>query len=389
MPALANGKGGTSDRERSAGHLSGVTPEGSLYWDEGVFRAELEKLFYRNWLLVGRDEQVPRAGDYLTRQVGGENVIVLRDRRGTVRAFHNVCRHRGTRLVEAESGSGLRSIVCPYHAWTYGLDGRLTGAAHMDRVEGFRPEENGLFPVAVERWGGFLWVNLASDPTPIATELGPFFERFSRFHPEELRAGPRHTYEIRANWKLLVENYSECYHCAPIHPELNRITPYLSGENDAFFTEGEPRAKFAGGFQTFAKDYASMTVSGYTDRPPLRGMTGEDRKRIYYYVLFPNAFFSLHPDYLMVHRTWPVSPSQSVVENDFYFDPATMARPGFDPTDAVQIWDTINRQDWHACELAQLGTRSRVWHGGRYSQQERLVWDFDAFYLREMGFRRS
>jgi len=114
-------------------------------------------------------------------------------------------------------------------------------------------------------------------------------------------------------------------------------------------------------------------------------MTEEDRKRIYYYVLWPNVFFSLHPDYLMVHKAWPLSPSRSLVENEFYFDPKVMAQPDFDPSDAVDIWDIINKQDWHVCELAQKGTRSRAWHGGRYSEQEILVWDFDAYYQEQMG----
>ncbi|MCI4352276.1 MAG: aromatic ring-hydroxylating dioxygenase subunit alpha [Thermoplasmata archaeon] len=366
-----------------AGHLSGVTPDGHLYWDDSVLRTELDRFYYRNWLLVGREEQLPKTGDYLARTIGTESIALVRDKEGQVRGFQNVCRHRGTQLLEEPCGSGLKSIVCPYHAWTYALDGRLTGAGHMGNVQGFSKEDNSLFPIRVESAAGFLWANLDPKAGPLTSQLGPFLSRIAQFSMAQLRAGPTHTYTIEANWKLLVENYSECYHCAPIHPELNRITPYNTGDNDAFFTEG--KGKFSGGYQTFAGDYTSMTLSGYTRRPPLPGMTDEDRKRIYYYVLWPNTFFSLHPDYLMVHRAWPISPHQSLVENDFYFDPQAMAQPDFDPSDAVQIWDTINKQDWHVCELAQKGTRSRNWHGGRYSEQETLVWDFDAYYQEQMG----
>ena len=382
MSALADGRKGGHPGDPS-GHLSATTPDGHVYQDEAVLRAELDRFYYRSWLLVGREEQIPKTGDYLTRTVGTEDFILLRDKQGDVRGYHNVCRHRGTQLLEAPYGTGLRSIVCPYHAWTYGLDGQLQGAGHMQSVQGFQKEANGLFPVRVESAAGFLWANLDPHAAPLRNQLGPFLERVARFPLAELRAGPTHTYTIEANWKLLVENYSECYHCAPIHPELNRITPYLTGDNDAFFTEG--KGQFSGGYQTFAGDYTSMTMTGYTRRAPLPGMTDEDRKRIYYYVLWPNTFFSLHPDYLMVHTAWPISPSRSRVENSFYFDPSEMAKPGFDPTDAVGLWDIINQQDWHVCELAQKGTQSRDWHGGRYSEQEALVWDFDAYYQERMG----
>ena len=382
MTALANGRKGGHPGDPT-GHLSGTTPDGHVYQDEGVLRTEFDRFYYRNWLLVGREEQIPKTGDYLTRTVGSEDIILLRDKQGEVRGLQNVCRHRGTQLLEAPCGTGLRSIVCPYHAWTYGLDGQLQGAGHMQSVQGFRKEDNALFPVHVESAAGFLWANLDPNAAPLRSQLGPFLDRIARFPLAQLRAGPTHTYTIEANWKLLVENYSECYHCAPIHPELNRITPYLTGDNDAFFMEG--KGQFSGGYQTFAGDYTSMTMTGYTRRPPLPGMTAEDRKRIYYYVLWPNTFFSLHPDYLMVHTAWPISPSRSRVENSFYFDPTEMAKPEFDPSDAVGVWDIINKQDWHVCELAQKGTHNRNWHGGRYSEQEALVWDFDAYYQDQMG----
>ncbi|MGA7923525.1 MAG: aromatic ring-hydroxylating dioxygenase subunit alpha [Thermoplasmata archaeon] len=360
-----------------AAHLSASTPEGSIYWDPNVFGAEMEKLFYRNWLCVGRDEDLPVPGDYLVRPIGNESLLFLRGTDGKVRGFYNVCRHRGTRLVTASEGSGLRTIVCPYHSWTYGSDGRLNGAPHTRELEGFRREEYGLVPVRMDAWGGFLWANLDPDAPALRDEYGAFFDEVSRFPIEQLRRASRTVYEVEANWKILVENYSECYHCAPVHPELNRITHYLSGENVDFFLRDGVHRKHAGGTMTFAGDYTAMTRSGYSKRPPLPGMTAEDRKQVKYWVLFPNLFFSLDPDYLMIHRTWPISPSHSRVENDFLFHPETISQPGFDASDAVGIWDEINRQDWHVCELAQAGTRSRMWHGGRYSEQEALVHDFD------------
>jgi len=360
------------------------TPDGAAYWDPARFRTELEQLFYRQWLCVAREQELAAPGDFLTRRIGRESLLFVREPGGIIRGFYNLCRHRGTRVVSESDGTGKHSFVCPYHSWTYDLNGRLLAARHMEEQEGFDRADYGLLPVRVDTWGGFVWTNLDPEAPPLRESLGTFFDRIARFPLADLRLGARKTYEVEANWKMLVENFSECYHCAPVHPNLNRLTPYLSGENDASFHPPEGRSLFAGGFMTFAKDYQSMTRSGYTSRPLLPGMTAEDRRRVYYYVVFPNMFFSLHPDYLMVHRCWPASTSHSRVENEFYFPREVAEAPGFDPSDATDLWDEINRQDWAICELAQEGTGSRAWTGGRYSDRETMVRDFDEFVLEEL-----
>jgi len=365
-------------------HLSAATPPGPIYWDPAIFQREMERLFFRNWLCIGREEQLAHEGDFLVRTIGPESLLFVRSSAGRVQGFYNVCRHRGTQLVTEGAGSGLKSIVCPYHSWTYSLDGKLVGATYVRDLVDFRREDHGLYHVRTEPWGGFIWANLDDSAPSLHQELGRFFDRYRHVPIDRLRLGGSKVYEVEANWKLLVENFSECYHCAPVHPNLNRITPYSTGDNDAYFMADGGHGKFSGGYMTFAGDYTSMTRSGYTKRPTLPGLTEVDRQRISYHVLFPNTFFSLHPDYLMIHRSWPISPSHSRVENEFYFDPEVMARPDFDPSDAVDIWDEINQQDWRVCELAQKGTHSRVWRGGRYSDQESLVCDFDLFVKDEM-----
>jgi len=359
------------------------TPDGQIYWDPEVLRSELDQFFYPNWLCVSRAEELPETGDFVTRTVGRESILLVRDGAGAVRGFYNLCRHRGTRVVLEESGKGARSFICPYHAWSYDVTGRLIGSPHMKGQTDFDRKEYGLHPIRVETWGGFLWVNLEPAGPSLREALGPFFSRFDRFPIASLRLGGRQAYEVEANWKIIVENFSECYHCAPVHPSLNRLTPYLSGDNDASFRQNGGRSLFSGGFMEFAQDFQSMTRTGYTRRPLLPGMTADDKKRVYYYVLFPNTFFSLHPDYLMIHHGWPVSPSRTRVENEFYFTPEAVASPDFDPSDAIGLWDEINRQDWKVCELAQQGMASRAWNGGHYSDQEELVRDFDEFVLQE------
>ena len=366
-------------------HLAATTPPGSLYWDETVLREELERFFFRSWLNVGTEGQIPDPGDFFTLEIGDESVLVIRGNDGRPRAFYNLCRHRGTRLVNAEGGKKLRSIVCPYHAWSYSAEGALAGAPHTEELVDFRKEDFGLHPIRLESWGGFLWIHLDSDAGSLRDDIGGFLSTFDRFPLEELRVGSHKTYEVRANWKLLVENYSECYHCAPIHPELNRVTPYFSGEVRDYFVDGDNRAKFSGGTMEFTADYQSMTWSGYTKRPPLKGMDGKDLRSIYYYAVFPNLFFSLHPDFLMIHRAYPLAPDRTRIECEFLFDRETMARPDFDPSDAVELWDLINRQDWNVCELSQKGMRSRAWKGGRYSSQEPQVHDFDKYVMERLG----
>jgi glycine betaine catabolism A len=367
-------------------HLTGTTPEGRLYWDPSVLHTELERFFYRRWLSVGREEQIPSRGDFFTARVGQESILIVRDGNGQrINGFYNLCRHRGTQVAPEPGGQGAHSFVCPYHSWAYSLDGRLTGAPHTSGLEGFDRTEYGLWPVRVETWGGFIWVNLEPEGPSLEEALGPFLHRFDRFPFAELRLGGKRTYEVEANWKIVVENFSECYHCAPVHPALNRLTPYLSGSNDAYFHETTGRSFFSGGYMEFAKDYTSMTRTGYTRRPLLPGATSEDRKRVAYYTVFPNMFFSVHPDFLMTHRVWPTAPSHVRIDNEFYFAPAAIDASDFDPSDAVDLWDEINQQDWKVCSLAQQGVRSRAWRGGRYSEKERLTADFDQYVLEELA----
>ncbi len=371
--------------EPGAEHMRAATLPGSVYFDEDLFQREREKLFFRSWLNVGHLDRIPEAGDFFTLEIGDESLLIIRGTDDKVRGFYNVCRHRGTRVVQEAGGKKLRSIVCPYHSWTYSTEGGLVGAPHTDEIEDFDKADFGLHPVKVDTWGGFLWMNLDPKARPLRDDLGGFFDRFAHIDYGSLKLGAKHTYEVNSNWKILAENYSECYHCAPIHPGLNRVTHYLNGENDTWMARGKVRQAFSGGWMDFNKDYTSMTVSGYTKRPPLRGTKPVDERRIYYFVIFPNMFFSLHPDFLMVHRDWPTDPTHSRIECEWYFDEDVMRRDDFDPDDAVDMWDEINRQDWDVCERTQRGVKSRAWEGGRFSEQESLVHDLDKYYAERMG----
>jgi Rieske 2Fe-2S family protein len=344
-----------------------------------LFAEELDKIFARRWLCVGREDQVAQPGQYFLQPVEAESIIVLRDRGGTLRAYYNVCRHRGTRLCEEHRGRFSETIQCPYHAWTYALDGRLIGAPSSADIEGFQKSDYPLHSVAIESWEGFLFINLAPEPEPFAQAYQRLLHRFSRFNLPTLAVARTIEYEVRSNWKLLFQNYSECYHCGPVHPPLAKITPPTSGEND--LTDGP----FTGGFMVINQGHQSLTMSGRSCGLMVGDLPEEDLNRVYYYTLFPNMLLSLHPDYVMFHTLWPEAPDRTRIFCSWLFHPDTLINPECNPDDGIEFWDMTNRQDWHICEQSQLGVQSRAYQPGPYSKRESLSVQFDREVLKALG----
>ncbi len=360
---------------------------GRYYTDDAVFALEQERIFARHWLCVGRIDQLvggrddggsERSGRYALHQVGDESLIVTRDPRGAVRAFYNVCRHRGARLC-SESGTAPGGFRCIYHGWTYGHDGRLAGAPNMAEVAGFERADYPLVEAASAIWGGYVFVNLDPAAVPLAEAFAPILDKFADWQLDRLAVQERVVYDVAANWKLIFENYAECYHCPGLHPALNRLTPYRDSENDL------EQGLIMGGPMTLANEDGSMTESGRRCAPVIGTVSGTDRRRIYYYTVFPTVFLSLHPDFVLVHRIEPVNRERTRVICEWLFDPAASATPGFAPEEAVCMWDRVNREDWHACELCQLGVSSRGYRPGPYAELESMTAAFDRFYLDVMG----
>jgi len=383
-----------------------------------VFEEEQEKISSREWVLVGHQSGIAQPGDYFISEVADESLIIVRDKRGEIGGFYNVCRHRGSRLIESTNGQLSAAIQCPYHAWTYALDGRLLGAPHMDDVSGFDKADYPLHRVNLGVWEGFIFVNLAGAP-PLASILSqkerrkqdgivsledwlaPLKGKFSHWNMPILQPAKQIEYDVRANWKLIFENYSECYHCLGVHPELSKISPYDSAEND--LTEGP----FLGGFMRIAKG-RSLTMSGNAcalgiadssrahDRARNRNPSQEiendydheheqdGKNRVFYYSIFPNMLLSLHPDYVMVHQLLPQSPARTLIFCNWFFHPEAFEREDFNPEDAIEFWDMVNKQDWHVCELSQQGISSRAYVPGPYSARESIPAAWDREYLRHM-----
>jgi Rieske 2Fe-2S family protein len=355
------------------------TMPGRYYTAPEVLAEEAERVFARSWICVGRAADLARGGDYLLADVAGESLIVLRDQTGTLRAFYNVCRHRGTRLCETPRGAFSETIQCQYHAWTYALDGRLIGAPHMHEAEGFDKRDYPLHAVPLETWEGFLFVNLERGAAPFAAAFAPVMDRFARYRIPELTSVRRIEYDVRANWKLIMQNYSECLHCPTIHPELSTKLPYTSGAND--LTEGP----FLGGYMEIKAPNESATMSGRACGLRLGDLAGDEAHRAYYYTLFPTMMLSLHPDYAIYYTVWPVAANASRVVCEWMVHPDSPGSPGYNLDDATEFWDRTNRQDWHICELSQRGVSSRVYAPGPYSPRESVPAAWDREYLRVMG----
>jgi Rieske 2Fe-2S family protein len=355
------------------------TLPGRDYHAPDVYAFERDAVFASSWMCVGRAEQLPGPGDYLTAEVAGESPIVLRGDDGVLRAFANTCRHRGTLLLEG-SGSVRRVIKCPYHAWTYALDGRLAGSPNVHPEDGIDPDETGLWPIRLEEWEGFVFLNLDGQAPPlgevVATQPDSPTE-LARYAIGELRVGGRREYDVAANWKVVVENYHECLHCPTVHPELVKIVPlYRSGEVEE---EGQLLGNSMGHGLT------SFTASGLSTLPTLPGLDEVDEHTFYGVYLFPNLILNYHSETVNAVTIEPLGPSRTRVISEFLFRPETIAADGFDPSEVVEFRDLVARQDWHVCELVQRGVSSRFYTEGRYPRQEKWIAAFNRRYLEARG----
>lgn len=349
------------------------------YSDPGLFEREMERVFSDMWLHAGRVEDVARPGDALVRDVGTESVLVVRGEDETLRAFHNVCRHRGTRLCDETQHRFSGSISCPYHAWTYGLDGELQSAPHMEKVEGFREGDFPLRRVGVGEWAGHVFVHLAPSPPPLSGHLLDLPERLEPWGMESLVRVHRERYTVEANWKLIIQNYSECLHCPVAHPLLNKHSHYMSGDNAL------AQATYLGGAMNLRDDAETLSMDGRSPWNRLPGLDEGEARKVLYYAILPNVLVNLHPQYMVTFNLWPQACDRTVIECDWHFHADEVRREGFDPGPAVEFWDLTNRQDWTLSARAQRGVGSRAYDPGPYSNREELLVALDELIKERVG----
>ena len=338
------------------------TLPGRYYTDPQVFALEQAKIFEDMWFCAVRGSDIAKPGDYRTVQVGTESLIISRSRRGEVRAFFNVCRHRGAQICTDEAGSVKRAFQCPYHAWTYDLDGHLIAAPNLTRMPDVDRVGYGLRQVQVREWLGYVWVCLADEPPSfestvlqeIVDRLGEV-ENLDHYDLASLAVGRRIVYDVAANWKLIVENFMECYPCATIHPELPEVLPE--------FADGLAAQVFVNHGAEFGEGVEGFTVDGSAGVDAIPTLDPEQDRRYYAVTIKPQVFVNLVPDHIIFHRMFPMAPDRTVVECDWLFLPSVV-ESGRDVSKSVELFHRVNTQDFDACERTQPAMSSRMYADG-------------------------
>jgi Rieske 2Fe-2S family protein len=349
------------------GSLQAALPR-EMYVDRRAWLVEREAVLFGQWYCVGRldDLGLAEPSRVVVVDVVGESLLLTSDRDARLHGAYNVCRHRGAQL-KPENGAqkpvacGAQALRCPYHSWTYGLDGRLMHAPHAD-VDGLDLEDFRLHPVAVESWGGFVFVHLTPEnATPLAQAVTRVEQALGNYGLDGLVTGATLTYDVAANYKVLLENYNECYHCGPVHPELSRLVPSFAGGGAGLdWEDGIPHRE---GAWTF-------TLSGTTTRAPLPGLTEQERTRHKGELAYPNLLLSASADHVAAFVLEPQAVDRTRVTCDLLFAADEVQRDDFDPTDAVELWDLVNKQDWAICESVQRGMSSRSYRHGWFAPME-------------------
>jgi Rieske 2Fe-2S family protein len=347
---------------RSDGRSLIPTLAGAYYTDPDVFAREQQFIFEQMWFCVVRSSDLAKPGAFQKVQVGRESVLVIRGRDGALRAFLNICRHRGAQLCTQPSGEIKRNLQCPYHAWTYGLDGQLVAAPNLTKMPDVDRVEYGLHKVHLREWLGYAWVSLADEPPSFEDEVqGAVVERLGnlesieRYETQDLELGKRITYDVKANWKLIIENFMECYHCATIHPELTEVLPE--------FADGYAAQYFVGHGAEFAEDAQGFTVDGSEGFGKLPGVADDQDRRYYAITVKPTVFINLVPDHVIVHRMFPLAADRTIVECDWLYSKDVVAT-GKDVSRSVELFHRVNEQDFEACVRTQPAMSSRAYRDG-------------------------
>jgi Rieske 2Fe-2S family protein len=338
------------------------------YLDPAVLAWERQHLF-GGWQCLGRHDDVVSPRSLKAFDLGDTGVLVSRDDDGGLHAFENACRHRGHELLPCGATARPRAVVCPYHGWTYNFDGTLRGAPGFRHVTGFEPDAHGLAGMPVRDWHGWLFVDPSAAAGPLEDHLGDLEATIAPYSGSRLRTRATHTYDVAANWKVVVENYQECYHCSNIHPELCRVSPPDSGENV------ETGGSWVGGWMDLRDDAVTMSLDGSSGGAMIGTLDARRRRTVMYAAVLPNLLVSLHPDYVMSHRLAPLDVDRTRITCSWAFPPEDDVE-GFDPSYAVDFWDLTNRQDGGACESVQRGLASPHYRPGPLAPEEDGVYHF-------------
>jgi Rieske 2Fe-2S family protein len=365
-----------------------ATLRGEYYVNDAVFAAEQERIFENTWFCAVRSSDLELPGTFKKVQIGRESVLLVRGRDGLLRAFLNVCRHRGAQLCTEAEGQVKRNLRCPYHSWTYALDGKLVAAPNIaaltdDAGEPIDRYQFGLVPVALTEWLGYAWVCVSDTPPPFEDVIAETTrtlgdsDAINRYGIGGLDVGHRVVYDVAANWKLIVENFMECYHCSSIHPELVGVLPE--------FARGMAAQANVGLGAEFGSEVDGFTVDGAEGFERLPGITDEQDRRYYAITVKPTVFINLVPDHIIFHRMYPLSTNRTIVECDWLYT-ADVVSSGRDVSHSVELFHRVNQQDFAACERTQPSMSSRAYrHGGVLVPAEHHIAEFHEWVVSRLG----
>lgn len=356
---------------------------GRYYTDPAIFELDQRRIFQRSWHCVGRVDALTEAGQFYRVDLGEESVLVVRGGDGEPRAMRNLCRHRGAQLCTEESGSFRTAIRCAYHSWSYDLDGRLLAAPNMREMPDLVKADYGLHPVRTEQWLGYLWLNLDPEAPPLAAQVEPqLSERLGdgvleRYEIGRLGVAATISYQVASNWKAIIENFMECYHCATIHPELTEVLPE--------FAKGLAVQYYVGHGAAFGEAIEGFTVDGSAGFDTLPGLTPEQDQKYYAMTVRPTVFINLVPDHIIFHRMYPMAVDRTIVECDWLYAPDVVAE-GRDVEHSVELFHRVNVQDFDACERTQPAMSSRAYRkGGVLVPVEHHIAEFHEWVLSHIG----
>ena len=357
--------------------LEAETMPAFTYTSPEFYQREVNRIWHKIWNFIGSADQIANNGDYFTLSFTGVPVIVLRDQDGQIRAFANTCRHRGSELLEGRGNCKL--IVCPYHSWSYELNGKLRGAPDMDKTAAFNKSDYGLTPIAVDTWGNFLFINFDAHPEPLKKQLGNLPEKLGPYGLESMALARRKTYELDCNWKLFVENAKESYHIATVHRAT--INKYASAKAAGYWVE-EATGDYV---VTFAQHESSMALlKGATGFPTIESLYGRrEAGGTYAPLLYPSTYLACTIDcawYLEMH---PISANKTRMVHGALFPRDRLKRPDFEQiaSNYYQRWDITIEEDILASVRQQRGLETPFAPPGRFSHREPLVHQIDNWIL--------
>jgi glycine betaine catabolism A len=357
------------------------TLPGASYHSDETYALDRDRVFYRNWIYVGRAERVANPGDWLRVEVADESILVVRGKDELIRGFYNVCRHRGSRICDDEQGSVRTHLRCPYHAWGYALDGTLVTTPMIEKDEIDRPATS-LWPVHVDVWEGFVFVNLSrNEPRPLLEDLAAQQDEplgLAKYGLADLRIGRITVNEVRANWKIVIENYNECLHCPTIHPELVAVVPaYRKGD---VFEDGR-----SDGGVSLADGRTAIVDDPRLRLPLLPGFeTGGNPQSYYGAGVYPTMFLDVDGSSCLATAVFPTGPQSCRLVTEYLFSAEALDDPDFDPSPIVEFNERVTRQDNEACARVQRGVTSRAFDHGVFPAKDGWVHRFDQRYLRDV-----